>query len=224
MKILLIEDNIRLGETISLILKKENYIVDWFTSGIDGEDNALTNIYDVLIIDWMLPEKNGLSIIRTLRQNTLSTPILMLTAKGEIDDKILALDGGADDYLTKPFDYKELLARIRALLRRRATYENDLLIFYDLKLSSNELILYHGERSISLSLKEVHLLEMLMLAKGNPVLKERIIEKVWGYDGSADNNHVEVYISFLRRKLKTLHSNVIITTLRGVGYALKENL
>lgn len=223
MKILLVEDNIDLGNTLIIVLQKENYQVDWSQNGIDGLDNALTGIYDVVVVDWKLPEKDGIWLIGQMRKNKLSTPVLMLTSKHEVDDKIQALDVGADDYLCKPFHNREFCARLRALERRRDVYEDNTLSFHELCLNPHSLILSFETEEISISLKESGILEMLMEAKGNTVEKNRMIERVWGYDSNAENNHVEVYISFLRKKLEHIGSNTMIVTKRGIGYALKVN-
>jgi len=223
MKILVIEDNKALSQTLNTILLKAGHMVDLSLTGSEGLDNALTGIYDLLILDWMLPDLDGMSVLSQLRAEGISSPVLMLTAKEQVEDKITALDLGADDYLTKPFDREELLARVRALGRRRSAYSNENLSFHDLELDTNSLNLISNSSEIKLSLKESHIMEMLILAKGSGVSKASIIEKVWGYDSNAEDNYVEVYISFLRRKLLNLNTSIVISTLRGIGYCLKDN-
>ena len=224
MKILLVEDEKHLAEAISQILKKQNYTVDMVHDGDAGLDYALSDIYDLIILDIMLPKMSGLEILSTIRSEKLLTPVLMLTAKGEISDKVRGLDTGADDYLPKPFATEELLARIRALSRRKGEIvANDDLTFGDIHLSIATLLLSRGGKEIKLTLRECELMEFLILRKGLIASKELIIEKLWGFDSEAEHNNVEVYISFLRKKLSYLSSNVVISTTRGVGYALEVN-
>ena len=220
MKILVIEDNIILASTLEKLLVKSGHLVDVSHNGTDGYDNAITGIYDVIILDWMLPDQDGTQVLNNLRQEKCLSPVLMLTAKEQIEDKILALDYGADDYLTKPFNSEELLARVRALGRRREGYTECEMCFEDLLLNTSSLMLKSGVDTVKLSLKESNLLEMLIMAKGNGVSKEQILEKIWGFNSNAEDNYVEVYISFLRRKLKSLNTDVHIKTLRGVGYCI----
>ena len=222
MKILLIEDNQILSSTLVELFKREGYLIDPCYDGIEGIDFALSGIYDIAIIDWMLPKKDGLEVIAALRKQKISIPILMLTAKEQLLDKVQALDIGADDYLTKPFETKELLARVRALSRRKDVFLSDELSYKNLKLNKVNMILKSDHDHITLTLKEANLIEMLILANGNVVPKESIIEKIWGFDSNAEHNHVEVYISFLRKKLDNISSDISISTARGVGYYLKE--
>lgn len=221
MRILVVEDEIHLSEALSQILKKNNYTVDCVYDGEDGLDFALSNIYDVIVLDIMLPKMDGLSVLKEIRRENLDVPVILLTAKGDVSDKITGLDCGADDYLAKPFNTGELLARIRALGRRRGEVApNNNLSFGDITLNPLTLILEKGGHTINLTLKEFELLEYLIVHKGTVAAKENIIEKLWGFDSEAEANHVEVYISFLRKKLKFVSSNVSITTVRGVGYTL----
>ena len=208
MRILVVEDELHLSEALSHILKKNNYTVDVANDGETGLDNALSGIYDVIVLDIMLPKTDGITVLKTLRSEGFDTPVILLTAKNEISDKVLGLDSGADDYLAKPFNTEELLARIRALGRRRG------------EIVSNTNTISYGD--ITLTLKESELLEHLMLHKEIVCSKEQIIEKLWGFDSEAESNHVEVYISFLRKKLAFVHSKVSINTVRGVGYTLSE--
>ncbi len=224
MRLLLIEDEIHLAEAISQILKKNNYTVDMVHDGEAGYDYGMSQIYDIILLDIMLPKMNGIEVLKSLRREGVTIPILMLTAKGEIGDRVTGLDNGADDYLPKPFATEELLARIRALLRRKGDIQTSIeMAIGDITLNPSTLILTKDSHAIKLTLKESELLEYLILRKGLIASKELIINKLWGYDSEAEHNNVEVYISFLRKKLSFLKSNVIITTTRGVGYALEVN-
>lgn len=222
MKLLLIEDHKILADTLTAVFTKAGYLVDSCDNGEDGVNYGLSGIYDVIILDWMLPKKDGVYVLKELRKEGITVPILMLTAKEQLDDKIMALDTGADDYLTKPFETKELLARVRALARRRETFSEHMLSYGKLNLNTKNMLMSVESQSISLSVKEGNLMEMLLLAKGNGVSKESIILKIWGYDSNAEDNYAEVYISFLRRKLQNIDSPIIISTLRGLGYCLKK--
>jgi DNA-binding response OmpR family regulator len=222
MRILLVEDERHLAEAISQILKKQNYTVDMAHDGVTGLDNALSDIYDLMILDIMLPEMNGLDVLKAMRSENIETPVLMLTAKGEIADRVKGLDSGADDYLSKPFATEELLARIRALSRRKGEIvSSEAMCFGNIVLNTETLLLSTDRKEIKLTLRESELLAFLMLRKGLIASKELIIEKLWGYDSEAEHNNVEVYISFLRKKLHYLDAHVVITTTRGVGYALE---
>lgn len=224
MRILIVEDEIPLAEALTQILKKNNYTVDAVNDGESGLDNALSNIYDLIILDIMLPKMDGISILKNIRVEGLSTPVILLTARGEITDKVIGLDSGADDYLAKPFASEELLARIRALSRRKGeVLQDNSLKFGDLQLNPSTLKLTKGSKEIKLILKESQLLELLIMRKNLASSKELIIEKLWGFDSEVEHNHVEVYISFLRKKLTYLNSKVTINTVRGVGYILESN-
>ena len=222
MRILIVEDQINLAEALAQILRKNNYTVDTANDGEAGLDNALSGIYDLIILDIMLPKLDGITILKRLRKASIPAPVLMLTAKGEISDKVLGLDSGADDYLAKPFATEELLARIRAMSRRKGEIISDSgLKFEDIELNTATLKLTRDEREVKLTLKESEILELLILRKSIATSKEVIIEKLWGYDAEVEHNHVEVYISFLRKKLSFLASRVVINTIRGVGYRLE---
>jgi len=224
MRILIIEDEIPLAEALAQILRKNNYTVDTANDGEKGLDNALSDIYDLIILDIMLPKIDGLNILKHIRREGLSTPVILLTARAEISDKVKGLDCGADDYLAKPFASEELLARIRAVSRRKGTVlEDNTLRFGDLKLNMSNLKLSKDDKEIKLILKEAELLELLVSRKNLTTSKEQIIEKLWGFDSEVEYNNVEVYISFLRKKLSHLNSRVTINTVRGVGYILVEN-
>ena len=222
MRILIVEDEKHLAEAVAQILKRQNYTVDVVHNGEDGLDYGLSGIYDLIVLDIMLPKMNGIDILKNLRKEGIFTPVILLTAKGDISDRVIGLDSGADDYLPKPFATEELLARIRALSRRKADIQmEDNLSFGDVKLNPSTLMLSREEQQIKLTLRESELMEYLMIRKGLITSKELIIEKLWGYDSEAEHNNVEVYISFLRKKLQFLKSNVVVTTTRGVGYSLE---
>ncbi len=222
MRILVVEDEKRLCEALVQLLKKQNYTVDFDNDGESGLDDALSGIYDVIILDVMLPKLDGISIMKEIRAAKMNTPVIMLTAKGEISDKVAGLDAGADDYLPKPFNTEELLARVRALGRRRGeVVESSALEFGGTSFDAQNLKLRHGAEEISLTRKEGELLEYLMLNKNIITSKEQIIEKLWGFDSEAEANHVEVYVSFLRKKMKRINADIGITAVRGVGYKLE---
>lgn len=223
MRILVVEDELHLAEALTQILKKNNYIVDTVNDGESGLDNALSGIYDLILLDIMLPKINGLDVLKQLRKDEIRTPVILLTAKGEISDKVVGLDSGADDYLAKPFATEELLARIRAMSRRKGDILPDnILRFGDIELNPETLMLTCEKKEVKLILKESQLLELLITRKNASSSKELIIEKIWGFDSEVEHNHVEVYISFLRKKLHHLNSKVKINTVRGVGYTLQE--
>ncbi len=222
MRILIVEDEVRLAEALVQIFMKEKYSADACYDGVSGLDNALTGIYDVIVLDIMLPKMNGLEVLRTLRANKIKTPVILLTAKDEVSDKVTGLDIGADDYLTKPFYTEELLARIRSLGRRNSDVICDNILSFDdifLNISTYELMC--GEKSVKLGLKEFNIMELLIKNGARILSKETLIEKIWGYESDAEYNNVEVYISFLRKKLSHIKSKVIIKTVRGVGYCLE---
>ncbi len=222
MRILLVEDEIKMSDAISYILVEHKYQVDAVYDGESAFNYGLRDIYDLIILDIMLPKRNGLDVLMGLREEDINTPIIMLSAKGEIDDKVKGLDYGADDYLAKPFESEELIARIRALTRRRQTPINDsLLVYGDLKLNPQTLLLEGNDKHFELTLKEAQVLEYLILNKNIIISKEMMIDKLWGYDDDVNDNTVEVYISFIRKKLLSLNSNVSIKTIRGLGYKLE---
>lgn len=220
MRILIVEDQLGLAEGLKAVLKRESYTVDLATDGVTGLDEARTGIYDGILLDIMLPKLSGLDILLTLRQEGIATPILLLTAKSEVEDKVKGLDQGADDYLTKPFDTEELLARVRALTRRRERVFTPSLSYGDISLIPKEMSLQCNGQTMKLSVKEYQLLECLVENAHRIVPKELLWEKVWGYSDQSDYNNVEVYISFLRKKLKHLHTKVEIKSTRSVGYGL----
>lgn len=225
MKILLVEDEERMAIATSELLRREGYDVDVEYEGDGGETAFCTGIYDLAILDVMLPYKSGFDIVRTGRKAGVKTPVLMLTAKSDVSDKVRGLDSGADDYLTKPFQIDELLARIRALSRRGSlvSVEDDILTLEDLELDTKKMMLscVTTGKKIRLPEKEFHLMEMLLSNKGSIVSKEQLALKVWGFDNEAEYNNVEVYISFTRKKLKFLETKVEIKSVRGMGYELR---
>ena len=220
MRILIVEDEYGLADALGAILQKENYSVDISNDGESGLENALTGVYDCIILDIMLPKMNGLDVLTYLRVKKIETPVILLTAKSETDDKIRGLDCGADDYLTKPFSTGELLARVRALTRRKGTSVDINAKYGDITLDIKRGELICGENSVILGRKEFQMMEMLISNAGQIITKELFVKKVWGYDDDTEYNNVEVYISFLRKKLQMLHSNVQIKTRRGIGYCL----
>lgn len=222
MRVLIVEDEVRLAATLQDLLELNGYTADACHDGEAGLDNALSAIYDVVILDVMLPKLDGFTVLRRLRAAGNATPVLMLTARSEVTDRVEGLDCGADYYLTKPFEPKELLACIRALTRRQPELRNtDLLEYGDLKLEKGSFALSCGERSVRLSRKEFDMMELLMLNREIVLPKENLLLKIWGYESDAEDNNVEVYISFLRKKLDHLHSQVKIKTIRMVGYCLE---
>ena len=221
MRILIVEDEVRLASSLQDLLELGGYSADISHDGESGLDNALTGIYDVVLLDVMLPKLDGFTVLRRMRAAGNATPVLMLTARSEVADKVEGLDCGADYYLTKPFEPQELLACIRALTRRQPELRGaDLLEYGDLKLDKSAFSLSCGERSVRLSRKEYDMMELLMRNRDLILTKETLLLKIWGYESDAEDNNVEVYIYFLRKKLEHLHSGVKIKTIRMVGYCL----
>ena len=224
MRVLIVEDEARLASTLQDLLGRNGYTADVCHDGEAGLDNALSAIYDVILLDVMLPKLDGFTVLRRLRAEGNATPVLMLTARSELSDRVEGLDCGADYYLTKPFEPKELLACIRALTRRQPELRNtDVLEYGDLKLIKNSFTLSCGDRSLRLSRKEFDMMELLMLNRELVITKENLLLKIWGYESDAEDNNVEVYVSFLRKKLEHLHSTVKIKTIRMVGYCLEKS-
>ena len=218
MRVLVVEDEVRLAGTLRDLLEMDGCAVDICHDGEAGLDNALSGIHDVVLLDVMLPRMDGLTVLRRLRQSGSAVPVLMLTARSEV----AGLDGGADYYLTKPFEPKELLACVRALARRQPELRGgDALSFGDLRLEKSSFSLVCDGRSVRLSRKEFDMLELLMLNRRQILTKESLLLKIWGYESDAEDNNVEVYISFLRKKLNHLRSGVKIKTIRMVGYCLE---
>ncbi len=221
MQILVVEDEKRLAQALQHILSEQKYMVDLAFDGGDGYDYAVSGIYDIIILDVMLPVMNGYELAERLRKEKIATPILMLTAKDQIADKVKGLDSGADDYMTKPFDPEELLARIRALTRRQGEVVLDEISFEGTTLNLSTCDLSCGEKSVHLNFKEFEIMKIFMSAPGIVTTKDDLIIKVWGYDSNAVDNNVEVYISFLRKKLEFIESRIEIASLRKIGYRLE---
>ena len=223
MIILLIEDEPNLSDALSYILKKDNYSVNVAFDGITGQDMAESGIYDLIILDRMLPGKEGLEVLKEIRKKGIRTPVLLLTSRNSIKDRVDGLDSGADDYLSKPFSKEELLARLRALSRR----QTDIIKSEDIKISS---MIFHPNKgefecegeTVKLIMKESQLLELLLRNKNQVITKDQILYKLWGFASEVEVNNVEVYISYLRKKLNTVNCNIVIETVRGMGYCLKE--
>lgn len=223
MRILLVEDEPRLSEALTYILKKSNYLVDTAYDGLTGEDLAESDLYDLIILDRMLPGKEGLEVLKTIRANGICTPVLFLTAKDSVEDRIDGLDHGADDYMIKPFSKEELLARVRALGRRPSnTLLNDTFEIGDFLFSPLKREISVGNVMIKLSSKEAQMLEILIKNRNMVVTKDALLEKIWGFQSPVEANNVEVYLSYLRKKLGSLTQSVVIETIRGSGYCLKE--
>lgn len=222
MRLLLAEDEKELSNALVAVLKHNHYSVDAVYDGADAYDYALAANYDGIILDIMMPKMDGLTVLSKLRAKGIDTPVLLLTAKSEIDDRIAGLDTGADDYLTKPFAMGELLARIRAVTRRRAQYAPDDLKFENIKLDRKSFELSTSSGSFRLGNKEFQMMEMLMSTPGTLISAERFFENVWGYDAEAEISVVWVYISYLRKKLTSLGAKAAIKAVRGVGYTLEE--
>lgn len=222
MHILIVEDEIRLAQALGQIMIEAGYLADVVYNGEDGLSYGLCGLYDVIVLDIMLPGQDGFEVVKGLREQRVSTPVIMLTARDDVRDKITGLDCGADDYMTKPFVPEELLARIRALSRRQGEVVLEELKFSDLTLNLSSSELYCSGKSIHLGFKEFEILKILM---SNPRIicsKETLITKVWGSDSSAEDNNVEAYISFLRKKFAYLDSQVKISAVRKVGYHLTD--
>ena len=226
MKILLIEDEKRMAEAVAELLNQEDYQVDVKYDGTSGLEAVLTDNYSIIICDVMLPGLNGFEIVREARINNVKTPIIILTAKSDISDKVMGLDSGADDYLTKPFEVEELLARVRALLRRSNPQADGLIKVGDLVLNKKAMVLSCSTtgKEIRLPEKEFHIIDFLMANAGQIVSKEQLALKVWGYDNESEYNNVEVYISFTRKKLTFLGAKTTIKAVRGMGYELREGI
>lgn len=222
MKLLYAEDEQAMSEAVTDILTYHKYIVDAVYNGKDALDYALADSYDGMILDIMLPEMSGIEVLRELRKKGCRTPILLLTAKSQVEDKIEGLDAGADDYLPKPFEMGELLARIRAMLRRREEFTPDILTCGNLSLNMQSSQLSCGNRSFTLPRLEYRLMEQLMLNQGIYLSSDELMAKVWGYDSDAEIGAVWVYISYLRKRLTALGANAEIKVKRGTGYTLEE--
>ncbi|MBR2571255.1 MAG: response regulator transcription factor [Clostridia bacterium] len=222
MRILFAEDDRDLNRAVSALMTRANYSVDSVYDGRDAFDYAMSGEYDALVLDVMMPKMDGFAVVRALRQKGLATPCLMLTAKDAVSDKIEGLDAGADDYLPKPFDTGELLARLRALTRRNSGFTPDVIRFADLSLDRAAFTLSCGENSAKLSNKAFQVMELLMREPRRVHPAEQMMEKIWGWDSEAEINVVWVNISFLRKKITELGAHVEIRASRGAGYSLEE--
>lgn len=222
MKLLLVEDSLQLNKALTTVLKRNSFVVD---SAFDGEEALIyleQYTYDVIILDIMLPKVNGLEVLKKARENRIETPIIMLTAKSTTEDKIVGLDNGADDYLPKPFVVDELLARIRALMRRKPVYKDDKnLKFGDLSLDTNNLVLSTEQGKVTLMNKELQIMTLLMNANGNVVSLDTISKTAWDIESYSTSENVWVFISYLRKKLETINSKVKIKSIRYQGYYLE---
>ena len=221
MRILLAEDERDLADALEAMLKHNNYSVDTVDNGQDALDYLMLDDYDGAILDVMMPKMDGVTVVQKLRESKKSTPVLLLTAKSEIEDKVYGLDSGADDYLTKPFVIKELLARVRSMTRRQSTFTSNVLELGNVSLSKYTFELSTEKDKVRLSNKEYQMMEMLMRNPGNVIQTEQFLERIWGYDSDSEINVVWVNISYLRKKLKALDANVQIKATRNVGYTLE---
>ena len=221
MRLLIVEDEQGMAAGLQGLLEKQGYATDLAFDGDSGLDNGLTGLYDLIILDIMLPGRDGLSVLKELRRDGVETPVLMLTARSSVADRIQGLDHGADDYLTKPFDTGEFLARVRALTRRNGVPLEEEPSFGDIRLDRRKLELCRGNERLRLGPKEFQVMECLLLNKNQIIPRALLCEKVWGLLSEAEYNNVEVYISFLRKKLRALHSNVQILSIRNAGYHLE---
>ncbi len=221
MTVLVVEDEKNLSDVICKIMKENKYKYDAVYNGVDALEYASGGIYDVVILDVMLPLMDGLEVVRRLRREKNQVPILLLTARDSLEDKVKGLDSGADDYLTKPFETDELLARIRALTRRKGEVMVNELCVEDVTLGLSNCLLSKGDKSVKLGFKEFEIMKLLMANPKNIIQKEELLTKVWGYDSDAEDNNVEVYICFLRKKLSFLKSKMTIATVRKIGYHLE---
>ncbi|MGN0415880.1 MAG: response regulator transcription factor [Agathobacter sp.] len=224
MRILVVEDSVRLADTLAEALTKEQYTVDIVHDGKSGYEYAVSDIYDLIILDLMLPKMNGYEVLSAIRREGQEVPVLILSAKNELEDKIQGFTVGADDYVTKPFEIRELLMRIQAICRRRGVQEIQALQVGNLELNSASCEIQNCQngRVMKIAGKELQLMEYFLRNQNQVLEKEQIVTKIWGYESDAEYNNVEVYVSFLRRKLKYLQVNVGIRTIRGIGYILEE--
>ena len=221
MKLLFAEDDRDLSRAVRTLLERSGYAVDVTCNGLDAVDYVEAGDYDGIILDWMMPGLDGIGVLQKLRDQGISTPCLMLTARDSVEDRVCGLDAGADDYLAKPFSTSELLARVRAMLRRRSVYVPDVIAFCDLQLDKSTMELRCGERSIRLNAKAFQLMEMLMERPHTVLGVQQMMDHVWGWDSEAEINVVWVNISFLRKKIAELGAHVEIRATRGVGYSLE---
>ncbi len=223
MRILVVEDEKKVANFIKQGLEEEGYAVDWAADGQEGLALALDGVHDLIVLDLNLPKMDGLKVLQELRKAKIKAPVLLLTIRAMIEDKVLGLDAGADDYLTKPFSFQELLARIRALFRRRLEAEPALLQVADLTLDPSRRLVRRGAEKIDLSTKEFALLDYFMRNPGRVLTRTMIAEHVWDYDFDTETNVIDVYVNFLRKKIDADRAVKLIHTVRGVGYVMQEN-
>ena len=224
MRILIVEDELSLADIIATKLRKEKYNVDISLDGEEGLDNALSGVYDLIILDIMLPKINGIEILKEIRNNNIDTKVIMLTAKSSLDDKLVGFEYGANDYITKPFHMEELIARVNVQLRNNEKNINkDILKFGDIELNvrTSTISCIKNNESINISYKELMILEYLMNNSNQIISKEQIYDKIWGIDNYFESNNLEAYLSFVRKKLKIIDSDVTIKAIRGMGYKLE---
>ena len=222
MRILLIEDDIDLCNSLTFQLKNEGFSIDVCNDGDDGLDTILENCHDLIILDRMLPKLDGLSILKKARTENISTPIILLTALGQVDDKVDGLDCGADDYIVKPFEFKELLARIRCICRRPVKINIDEKLYYgDISFDEHQRLLFKDDLSCSLSKKETFLLQLFLKNPNQILTRDILLTRVWGNGADIEDGNLDNYIYFLRRRLSSLNSTVTIKTIRGLGYRLE---
>lgn len=223
MRILLIEDSVRMADTLAESLEKEQFVVDTVHDGVHGYEYASSGIYDLVVLDLMLPVMDGFEILRRLRQDGNEVPVLILSARSELEDKIEGFKNGADDYMTKPFEVQELVMRIQTIVRRRKGREIVYLQTGNLRLDTGNCLLENTDtgKTMEIGGKELQLLEMFLSNQGQVLEKEQITTKIWGYETNAEYNNVEVYVSFLRRKLNYLQANIRLRAVRGVGYVVE---
>jgi DNA-binding response OmpR family regulator len=222
-RILVVEDSVRLADTLEEALTWANYMVDVAYDGDAGYEQIMSGIYDLVILDLMLPKKNGYEVLGAIRREGQKVPVIILSAKNELEDKLLGFSAGADDYVTKPFEIKELLMRIQAIVRRREGHELTGLRVGNLCLNhlTAEISNMDTGKSMQIAGKELQLMELFLCNAGQVLEKEQIATKIWGYESEAEYNHVEVYVSFLRKKMRYLNVNVNIRAVRGVGYIME---
>ena len=223
MRILYAEDEKQMSQAVTAVLKHSNYSVDAVYDGEEAVDWALSTDYDVIVLDIMMPKKDGIEVLKELRNNGITTPTLLLTAKSQIEDRVAGLDAGADDYLSKPFSMEELMARIRALSRRKQSYTQSILTMGNTSLNRSSFLLSGPDFEFTLGSKEFQIMEMLMSANGSTVSPDRIMDSVWGLESESDISIVWVYISYLRKKLKSIGSDTEIAVSRGNGYYLRKS-
>ncbi len=221
MRILIAEDEVSTAKAIKLLLEKAKYSVDIVHNGIDAWDYIQAGSYEVIVLDIMMPGMSGLKVLSLIRQNRIPTPVLLLTAKAEVEDRVAGLNAGADDYLPKPFATQELIARIKALARRSESYAESLKKVGNLELDGNRYEMRVGDESVSLTNKEYQLMELFMQHPGYVFSTEHLMDKIWGYETESDINVVWTHIGFVRRKMRNLNADVEIKTIRGAGYALE---